>query len=97
MLNEQIPAPKIPNNFKGDFFPTIKNLKDAPKDIDRVTLKCVYNFLMIGILSVDDEDDQRDDDNDDRDHTTRSLKTLNCELLYPETDWKRLWRLDRGV
>ena len=86
--DEQLNAPKIPPNFSGDFFPTIRKLASSSSQIELSTIKSVYNFLILDLLNNDPApggDDQEE----------RSLKPFRCEILHPDTDWKRLWRLAR--
>ena len=45
-MGENFPKPDIPPNFAGDFFPTIRRLKNMTFNIEDFTLKNVYNFLM---------------------------------------------------
>ena len=53
ILNEPIPAPKIPPNFSGDFFQLLRKRKAAKGNIDQSTLKSVYDFLIADTLRVD--------------------------------------------
>ena len=46
VLDEDIPAIVIPPSFKGDFFPNIRRLKDSSPNIEKISLKGVYDFLM---------------------------------------------------
>ena len=46
VLDEDIPDLIIPPSFKGDFFPNIRRLKDSNLNIEKISLKSVYDFLM---------------------------------------------------
>ena len=50
ILGENLPKPDIPPNFAGDFFPSIRKLRETTNDIENSNLKSVYNFLMAEIL-----------------------------------------------
>ena len=82
ILGENFPKQEIPPNFSGDFFQTIRRIKDSPIDIEKCTLKQVYNFLMKDGLNVN-KDDSPDE----------PLTPIKCETNFPRTDWKRTWRL----
>ena len=53
VLDEHLNAPKIPPNFTGDFFPTIRKLASSSSKIELSTIKTVYNFLMLDLLNDD--------------------------------------------
>ena len=72
VLNEQNPAPTIPPNLAGDFFPLIRKLKDSKYNIAQSTLKSVYDFLIADTLRVEDQEDQGDP-------LLRTLIPLRCE------------------
>ena len=85
VLNENFPKPEIPPNFAGDFFPTIRRIKESPVIIEACTLKQVYDFLMNDVLRVNNDD-----------QSNETLIPLSCELKYPVTDWKKTWNLARS-
>ena len=85
ILGENFPRPEIPPNFAGDFFPTIRRLKDSSICIEDCSLKQVYNFLMKDILN-------KNNDN----QTDEALTPLKCEAIYPLTDWRKTWKLVRS-
>ena len=85
VLEERIARPEIPPNFTGDFFPTLRKLKDSNIDIEDCSLKQVYGYLMKELLNVNDDDLTED-----------RLVPLKCELEYPETNWKKTWSLVRA-
>ena len=45
VLGESVPRPEIPPNFTGDFFPTIRKLRDSGLDMEDCSLKQVYGYL----------------------------------------------------
>ena len=75
ILGENFPKQEIPPNFSGDFFQTIRRIKDSPIDIEKCTLKQVYNFLMKDLLNVN-KDDSPDE----------PLTPIKCETNFPRTD-----------
>jgi hypothetical protein len=85
VLGESIPRPEIPPNFTGDFFPTMRKLRDSGLDMEDCSLKQVYGHLMKEFLN----------DNDDNVSEDR-LIPLKCEQEYPETNWKKTWTMVRS-
>ena len=91
ILGENFKKPDIPPNFAGNFFPTIRRLKDSKTKIEDCNLKTVYNFLMNDLLRVQTPNDTAEDNGPDS-----PLVSLKCKTLSPSTDWKRAWRLARS-
>ena len=85
VLEERIARPEIPPNFTGDFFPTLRKLKDSGIDMEDCSLKQVYGHLMKELLIVNDDNLTED-----------RLVPLKCEQEYPETNWKKSWSLIRS-
>ena len=59
-LGENFQRPDIPPNFSGDFFPTIRRLKDSGLNMEECTLKQIYIFLMKDTLSENDNNNTDD-------------------------------------
>ena len=85
IMGENFPKPDIPPNFAGDFFPTIRRLKNSTIDIDDCTLKNVYNFLMTDILRTEQQAQNLNDLNND-DETDSPLIPLKYETISPTTE-----------
>ena len=85
VLEERITKPEIPPNFTGDFFPTLRKLKDSGLDMEDCSLKQVYGHLMKELLNVNDDNLSED-----------RLVPLKCEQEYPETNWKKSWSMVRS-
>ena len=75
ILGERFPKPDIPPNFAGDFFPSIRRLKDSQINIEECDLKNVQKFLMKEILKERDPDlTNEDEESDDQ------MIPLKCEI-----------------
>ena len=77
---------KIPPYFMGDFFPTIRRLKDSVANIDKISLKGVYDHLMSDILRVETQTEANADPSP---RASWPLAPLRCEIEIPDTDWPR--------
>ena len=56
VLEEPAPAPRIPPFFQGTFFPTIRQLSQSQINLNKITLKEVYKFLLKDVLEEENED-----------------------------------------
>ena len=83
-LEEDIPAPPIPPHFRGTFFSDIRALRKELGNIDTLTYKAIYKFLLKSLLSGEPNENGE-----------RALLPLKCEIDSPNTDWQRTWRLAR--
>ena len=83
-MEENVQKPEIPPNFSGDFFPTIRKLKDSGLDMENCNLKQIYKYLMKDMLNVHDDNAPEE-----------RLIPLKCELENPETNWKKTWAMVR--
>ena len=82
MDNSQIKQ-DTPPYFKGDFFPTIKRLKESHHDISCLTVKTIYKFLVEEITMEDGE------------HEVPLLKPVKVEIASPDIQWERIWKMSR--
>ena len=87
ILGEQIQAPQIPPNFQGNFFPTIRKLRSHLGELETVSMRSIYDFLIAKLL--------REEPDNDQDQSNRQLLPLKYELALPTTEWTRSWRLAR--
>ena len=78
VLSEKLAKPEIPPNFAGDFFPTIRRIKESSLIIEDCSLKNIYEFLMNDLLKANNDDP-----------SDESIIPLTCEQNYPMTDWKK--------
>ena len=96
-MEENFQKPDIPPNFAGDFFPTIRRLKDSNVTVEDCSLKDIYNFLMTDVLRTDrPRQDPLDPNHNNNDQSESPLAPLKCEINSPTTDWKKTWRLVRS-
>ena len=84
-------APDLPQNFTQDFFSTIRQMHSQFGDMETITMKQIYTYLMKNILNVQpllvgEQEEQELD--------TLPLP-LKCEISSPITDWTRAWKLAR--
>ena len=92
VLDENVSTPKIPQYFMGDFFPNIRRMNDSDINLEQISLKGIYDYLMSDMLRTETQilpnavPSPRVD---------WPLTPLKCELKYPNTDWPRAWRLAR--
>ena len=83
---------KIPPYFMGGFFPIIHRIKNSVVNIEQISIKGVYDFLMSDTLRIETQI---------LPHVIPSpradwpLTPLKCERENPNTDWPRSWRLAR--
>ena len=92
IFNERAPALKTPPYFDDDFFDIIRNLHRSMANIDQISIKGVYDFLMSSILKKEIEPPAGETAPP---FSEWPLKPLKCETDSPETDWSRSWRLVR--
>jgi hypothetical protein len=83
VIGESIPAPPIPPQLAGDFFPNIRKLAQLG-DLETMSFKLIYDHLVADVLRGEEEQAGE-----------RRLLPLRCELARPATDWRRSWRLAR--
>ena len=69
----------LPPYFKGDFFPTIKRIRNAGLNLEKVTLREIYSFLLEEVV----QDDQAE------------LLPFKVEIRYPLNNWEKIWKLAR--
>ena len=81
VLEKSESGPSIPPYFQGDFFSTLRKLRDEKGSLEYIRFRDIYNFLMEDILRNVVTDDQGE----------RPLKLLRCELAEPAADWKLTW------
>ena len=91
-LNERASALKIPPYFEDDFFNIICNLNRSMANIEQISIKGVYDFLMSSILKNEIEPPAGETAPL---FSEWPLKPIKCETDSPETDWSRTWRLVR--
>ena len=80
VLGESLPIPSIPPYFLGEFFPTLRSLRQSEGDLGLITFRKVYEFLMKSVLRTNDADGNA------------PLTPLRCEQANPAADWARTWR-----
>ena len=76
------PAPSIPPYFLGEFFPTLRNLKDQEGDLSVIGYKKIYECLMNSVLRTQISVDPG---------VAPPLLPLRCELAAPNADWRTTW------
>ena len=76
----------------GDIFPIIRRIKNSVVNIEQISLKGVYDFLMSDTLRIETQTQPNIDPIPCADWP---LAPLKCELENPNTDWPRSWRLAR--
>ena len=81
VLEKSESGPSIPPYFQGDFFSTLRKLRDEKGSLEYIRFRDIYNFLMEDVLRNVVTDDQ----------VERPLKPLRCELAEPAADWKLTW------
>ena len=77
---------KIPPYFMGDFFPIIHRIKNSVVNIEKISLKGVYDFLMSDTLRIKT---QIQPNTVPSPCAEWSLAPLKCDLENPNTDWPR--------
>ena len=92
VLLDQMVAPNIPPNFTGDFFPKIRQMYLTLGDIENLTIKQIYNFLMKDLLNTPSQTGTEQDNLE----IDTPLIPLKCELSSPNIDWTITWRLARA-
>ena len=92
VLNERVPALKIPPYFGEDFFEIIRRLNSSIDNIEQISIKGVYDYLMSSILRTEIQTPVGEMETLFSDWP---LKPIKCETDSPDTDWKRTWRLVR--
>ena len=75
---------KIPPYFMGEFFPTLRSLRENLGDLSVIGFKSIYEYLMKSVL--------REPVNVDADVGEPPLLSLRCELAAPNVDWRRTWQ-----
>ena len=80
VLEKSESALTIPPYFQGDFFPSLRKLRDEKGSLENIGFRDIYNFLMTDILR-----------NVLPDQGERPLIPLRCELAQPAADWKLTW------
>ena len=80
VLGEPLPRPPIPPYFMGDFFPTLRDLRESEGDLSLITFRQIYEFLMKNILRTIDVEG------------SAPLIPLRCEQASPAAEWERTWR-----
>ena len=68
----------------GEFFPTLRSLRDNLGDLSVIGFKSIYEYLMKSVL--------REPVNVDADVGEPPLLSLRCELAAPNVDWRRTWQ-----
>ena len=81
VLEKSESTPLIPPYFQGDFFPTLRKLRDEKGSLEYIGLRDIYNFLMTDVLRTVLTCNQAE----------RPLAPLRCELANPAADWKMTW------
>ena len=92
ILSERAPALKALPYFDEEFFQTIRKLKKSVSNIEDISIKQVYDFLMSSVLNKEIDPPAGETA---LPFSEWPLKPLNCESECPDTDWKRSWRLAR--
>ena len=80
VLGESLPRPPIPPYFMGDFFPTLRSLRENEGDLSLITFRKIYEFLMKSVLRSND------------DQGNAPLIPLRCEQANPAVEWDKTWR-----
>ena len=80
VLGESLPRPPIPPYFMGEFFPTLRSLRENEGDLSVITFRKIYEFLMKSVLKAND------------DQGNALLIPLRCEQANPAAEWDRTWR-----
>ena len=92
VLQEQ-PTPLIsPPYFSGEFYETIRSLKNTPVNIELISSKGVYDFIIASTLRAETEIPGTQGSLNPADWP---LIALACEEKTLETDWPKTWRLAR--
>ena len=78
--------------FGGDFFETIRKLKDSTPNLELISIKGVYDFLISSTLRAEIEIPGTQGSSNPADWP---LIPLTCEERNPETNWTKTWRLSR--
>ena len=85
VFDEQLPQPRIPPYFRGEFFPTLRRLQSSSFNLSLCSVKTIYNFLMDDLLKTEGAEGDG----------LRPLVPLRVELKDPGVDWPRSWQLAR--
>ena len=92
ILSERAPDSKPLPALMRNIFQTIRKLRRSGLNMEEISTKQVYDFLMITVLKtkpVTPADEHLSPVSD------RPLKPLKWETDSPNTDWNRTWRLSR--
>ena len=84
-------APDLPQNFTQDFFFTIRQMHSQFGDMETITMKQIYTYLMKNILNVQpllvgEQEEQE---------LETPLLPLKCEISSTNTDWTQTWKSAR--
>ena len=87
ILEENIQKLDIPPYFRGDFFPAIRRIYKSPLNINKISLRQIYRFLVEEVTMIEKEDSSNE---------PLTLIPLKAELTTPSNQqWEQTWKMAR--